>query len=408
MIKIKRFHFVAGLSAACVLAIVLLGWRPFWEFWALRTYANVFDPADIDENFRTLWKDYPSVPVRKATKVFDMPKAIQALPQTVDIDAKQIHLPSWLEETQTTGFLVVKNGVIVSEDYYRGNRSDTTPILMSVTKSVVSILIGMAMESGLIRSIEDPVDLYAPILKEGGYAGVSLRNVLQMSSGIRWREDYDDLSSDVVRFAVAHLRGSTNKFVAKLPNEKPPGTFHHYASADTQVLAMVLEAVTGKRLAHYAEEKLWQPLGSEFDAHWLTDYEGMVLGAGGMNAALRDMAKLGLLYLYNGKNYLGQSLVSRNWVQSSVTADAPHLQPGKRASSDWVLGYGYQWWLPLNPDGDFCAIGIYGQFIYVYPKHNVVIVKTSAYRDYDNTGELMEIESLAVFRALAQAIQSEP
>ena len=131
------------------------------------------------------------------------------------------------------------------------------------------------------------------------------------------------------------------------------------------------------------------------------------MGAGGLNAALRDMAKLGLLYLNDGKNHLGQSLVSRNWVQSSVTADAPHLQPGKRASSDWVLGYGYQWWLPLNPDGDFCAIGIYGQFIYVYPKHNVVIVKTSAYRDYNSTGELMEIESLAVFRALAQAIQSE-
>ena len=245
MIKIKRFHFITGLSAACVLAIVLLGWRPFWEFMALRAYAKVFEPAIIDENFRTLWETYRSVTVRKATKAFDMPKAIQALPQTVDIDAKRIQLSSWLEETQTTGFLVVKNGVIVSEDYYRGNQSDTTPILMSVTKSVVSILIGMAMESGLIRSIDDPVELYAPILKERGYAGVSLRNVLQMSSGIRWREDYDDLSSDVVRFAVAHLRGSTNKFVAKLPNEKPPGTFHHYASADTQVLAMVLEAVTG-------------------------------------------------------------------------------------------------------------------------------------------------------------------
>lgn len=374
---------------------------------ALYAYAKLFDSAVIEDNFRTLWKKYPSVPVSKPTKSFVMRKEIQALPQSVTIEDKPIQLSNWLDETQTTGFLVVKNGIIVSEDYYRGNQSDTTPILWSVTKSVVSILIGTAIESGLIHSIDDPVDQYAPILRHGGYAGVSIRNVLQMSSGIRWREDYDDLSSDVVRFSVAHLCGSTNDFVAKLPNEKPPGTFHHYASADTQVLAMVLESVTGKRLPQYAEEKLWQPLGSESDAHWLTDqtdHNGMVLGAGGLHASLRDMAKLGLLYLNDGKNYREQSIVSRNWVQASITADAPHLQPGKRASSDWVLGYGYQWWLPLNPDGDFSAIGIYGQFIYVYPKYNVVIVKTSAYRDYNNTGELMEIETLAVFRALAQAL----
>ncbi len=126
---------------------------------------------------------------------------------------------------------------------------------------------------------------------------------------------------------------------------------------------------------------------------------------GGLNAALRDYARFGLLYLNEGRNYKGEQLVPAKWVRASVTPDAPHLMPGKNnPGSDWPMGYGYQWWIPENPEGDFSAIGIYGQFIYVHPTYNVVIAKSSAYVDYNNTGDEMEFESMEAFRAIAKGL----
>ena len=123
------------------------------------------------------------------------------------------------------------------------------------------------------------------------------------------------------------------------------------------------------------------------------------------STVLRDYARFGLLYLNQGRNFEGQQLVSADWVKASVTPDAPHLMPGRdNPGSDWPMGYGYQWWIPENPQGDYTAIGIYGQFIYVHPAHNVVIAKTSAYVDYDNSGDEMEFESVEAFRAIAKGL----
>ncbi len=131
----------------------------------------------------------------------------------------------------------------------------------------------------------------------------------------------------------------------------------------------------------------------------------MEMSFGGLNAALRDYARFGLLYLNEGRNYKGEQLVPAKWVRASVTPGAPHLMPGKNnPGSDWPMGYGYQWWIPENPEGDFSAIGIYGQFIYVHPTYNVVIAKSSAYVDYNNTGDEMEFESMEAFRAIAKGL----
>jgi len=300
--------------------------------------------------------------------------------------------------------MVIKDGNILSEQYFRGSDKDTRHILMSVTKSVVSLMVGVALESGLIKSLDDPVDSYAPELKRGGYAGVTVKNVLQMSSGVRWNEDYGDLNSDVVQYIVSILLGSVDEFTAKLPKERAQGIYNKYASADTQVLGMVLTGATGKPLPELLREHLWSKLGVEQDAWWLVDTTGQAAAAGGLNASLRDMGRIGLLYLNRGKTFSGQSVVSEDWIKASVTPDAPHLMPGKKPTSDWVLGYGYQWWIPQNPEDDYSAIGIFGQFIYVYPRRGVVIVKTSAYDDYFESGEKMELESLEVFRALAKAL----
>ncbi|MEN6423228.1 MAG: serine hydrolase, partial [Smithella sp.] len=238
--------------------------------------------------------------------------------------------------------------------------------------------------------------------KSSGYNGVSIKNVLQMSSGVRFNEDYGDFNSDINRMGrYFALNMPLADFVASLKAERKPGTFHHYVSMDTQVLGMILRAATGKTLSEYTEEKLWKPLGMESDAYWLIDSSGMEAAFGGLNVTLRDYARFGRLYLKNG-NWNGKQIIPEAWCKASVTPDAPHLMPGKRSNASWVLGYGYQWWIPENPDGDYLAFGIYGQAIYVYPRYNIVIAKTSAYSDYNKDGEDMEIESIEVFRTIAR------
>jgi CubicO group peptidase (beta-lactamase class C family) len=204
---------------------------------------------------------------------------------------------------------------------------------------------------------------------------------------------------------ISFTSGSLNNFVATLPGERQPGTYNRYVSADTQVLGLVLQGATGKNLSDYTREKLWDHLGAEFDAEWLIDPAGTEMAFGGFNAALRDYARFGLLYLNEGRNFQGRQLVPASWVRASVTPDAPHLMPGRNnPDSPFPMGYGYQWWIPENPEGDFLAIGIYGQFIYVHPKYRVVIAKSSAYVDYNNSGDEMEFESVEAFRAIARAL----
>ena len=151
----------------------------------------------------------------------------------------------------------------------------------------------MALEEGKIDSIHDQVDKYAPVLKGSGYEGVSIKNVLQMSSGIQFTEDYGDLKSDIVRLAAAFTAGSLNEFIVSLTNEREPGTYNKYISADTQVLSMVLKGATNKNLTEYMQTKLWSHLGAEYNAEWVIDRNGTELALGGLNAALRDYARFG-------------------------------------------------------------------------------------------------------------------
>ena len=368
-------------------------------------YADIFEPEVIDGNFRALYTKYSSVKVDKSAAPSDLPKAEKPLPETYVFNGETKKISDWIVNTQTTGLIVIKDGAVVHEEYQRGNTADTQSIAMSVSKSTVSFLLGNAVADGLV-SLEDPVDKHAPLLAEGGYKGVTVKNVLQMSSGIGFNEDYGDLSSDIVRYIIQILRGSVNEFTAHLKNDIPQGTVNRYVSADTQVLGMVIEGATKKPLAQYFSERLWSKLGAQADAYWLTDPTGEAVAAGGLNAVLRDYARFGLVYLNEGKNFAGEQIVPAEWVRASVTPDAPHLQPGREIVQGVpVMGYGYQWWIPgARSGGDFTGIGIYGQFIYVNPERRVVIAKTSAYADYNNTGDVMEYESVTAFQAIANGL----
>jgi len=406
MSKIKRWSIrIGGVLVLVVLIAVIVFWKDIQELRGVLRYANTFEPDTIVENFRSLYKQYPNSTVKRSGPVFELRETLRTLPETYMYTGETNKIADWIDRTDTTGLLVIKDGVVAFEKYYDGNEKSTRWISMSVAKSFVSFLIGVALEEGKIKSLQDPVDRYAPNLKGSGYESVSLKNVLQMSSGVRFTEDYGDLKSDIVRLVASFTSGSLNEFVGNLQNEQKPGTFNKYVSADTQVLGMVLAGATKKSLTDYMQEKLWSRLGAEYDAEWLTDPTGTEMAFGGLNATLRDYARFGLLYLNRGINFKGEQLVSARWVKASVTPDAPHLMPGKdNPNSSWPMGYGYQWWIPENPEGDFTAIGIYGQFIYVHPKYNVVIAKTSAYVDYNNTGDEMEFESMEAFRAIARGL----
>lgn len=366
---------------------------------------TLFESENIVENFRSMDHIFDSKPVHRGDEVNVLKKIKGRLPETYYYQGEEKSIQSFLEETWTTGFVVLKDGKIYYEEYFLGNEEDTKVISWSVSKSIISALVGIAVNDGYIKDIQEPVTEYVPSLQGSGYSGVPIKDILQMSSGIHFNEDYADFNSDINRMGRAlAFNTSIDEFVSSLESEREPGTYNHYVSMDTQVLAMLLREATGQNLTEYMEKNLWSKMGMEEDAYWLLDRKGMELAFGGLNAVLRDYARFGLLYM-NGGSYNGQEIVPAGWVEDSVTPDSPHLMPGRKGpDQEELMGYGYQWWLPADTDGDFMAIGIYNQYIWIHPELGVVIAKSSAYPDYDLDGTLKTRESIAMFRAIAEGI----
>lgn len=405
--KRRLFFWITSILLSILLLFSFIFRNTIKETLAIIKYANLFSPKKIVENFQHMYTRYPSVMVEASENVYELPRGNLELPEKFTHQGETQFFQNWIEQTGTTGFLIMHQGVIILEQYYQGSTENSRFISMSVSKSIVSFLMGTCLDEGTIHSLSDPVDQYAPALKGSGYEGVSIKDVLQMSSGIRFTEEYGDLQSDIVRMIASFTTGSLNNFVSNLPSERLAGTYNKYISADTQVLAMVIVSATGKSLTELTRERLWKPIGTEQDGYWLTDQEGTELAFGGFNACLRDYARFGQLYLKNGYNFKGNNLVSEKWVDASINYEEPHLQPGKNNPlSEWPLGYGYHWWIPEEPQGDFFALGIYGQFIYIHPASELVIVKTSAYVDYNNSGFDMEYKTIEIFQILAEYINS--
>jgi len=370
---------------------------------------NLFGGSDQTENFRKLNSFLPTRIIHKAAQPFTFANgSTMALPKCFTNLGKSEDTAAFLAGTDTTGLLILKDDAVVFEQYWRGNTAATQWIAWSVSKSFTSALVGIAVHDGLIKSVEDPITRYVPELKGSAYDGVRIKDALQMSSGARWNEDYSDFHSDINRFGRAFaLGGSLDEFAGTLTREFAPGAFNRYNTMDSQVLGMVLRRTTGKSESEYVQEKLWSPLGMESDAYWITDDQGVEFAAGGLIATLRDLAKLGRLYLNEGR-WNGTQIVPAEWVHGSVTPDAPHLMPGKRASADSAWGYGYQWWVP-DSSGAYSAVGIYNQFVYVNPALHLVIAKTSANHSYGLTNDEAsdrEDEHIAFFKAIEEPSRS--
>ncbi len=399
----SRFIKRLGLGLLGIFGVVILvAAINYQKVQRLMRVLSLFEQENIIDNFLHMEEAFPTRTVHKAPQARALPQGTPLrLPDQFTTLDSTVSTQTFIDATQTMGLLVLHRDSIVFEKYYRGHSEDQTHISWSVCKSMVSALMGIALAEGKFQSVEEPVTKYVPELVGTGYDGVTIKQILQMSTGVRFDEDYADFYSDINRFGRSFALGSSlDDFSASLVNERAPGTYHHYVSINTQVLGMMLTRITGKTLSAYLEEKIWQPLGMENDAQWIVDDQGMEVALGGMNATLRDYARFGQLYLHEGR--LGdQQLIPSDWVDQSITPDAPYLLPGDNPLSAHPLGYGYQWWVPENPDGDFVAIGVYNQYIYVYPRKDLVIVKNSANYHYGKDYDRSKSYSIDLFRGIA-------
>jgi len=368
--------------------------------------ANLYNEDSIGRNFINIDKIFSvSEPIPASDNPYTFPRRDFVLPETFFFDGEQRLLSKELEHYKTDGLIVLHNGNLLYENYWNNNSANSKHIAFSVTKSFVSALVGIALDEGLIDNIEDPITKYLPDFNGTGYEGVRIKDILQMSSGVDFNEDYADPKSDINRFGRATARGSSFRDFAKsLERGREPGTYHHYVSIDTQVLGFLLAEVTGMPLKEYLYKKIWNKIGMEDDAFFIVDNNGVEMALGGLNATLRDYAKFGELYLNRGK-WNGEQVVPASWVDASHTTDGPHLKPGESELSSSPWGYGLQWWVPGFPDTDYTASGVYNQYIYIDPLTNVVIAKTSSNHRYTSEKEYSKAVHVAMFRAIAESIR---
>ncbi len=366
---------------------------------------HIFDKEVIVQNFQNMDDTYPVTRIKASPNPYKFPRRLDhQLLESFSFKDEVYNVEEYFDNTITEGFLVLHKDTIIFENYHNGLREHTTHISWSLAKSVVATLLGIAHDEGLF-DLGKPVTDYLPQLKNTGYDGVKIKDILQMSSGVGFNEDYGDFNSDINRFGRAFALGSSlEDFCKSLKRARKPGSYCHYVSIDTQVLGHLLAKVTGQSLTQYLEEKLWIPMGMEYPAEWITDNTGFELALGGLNITLRDYAKLGQLYLNKG-HFNGRQLVSESWIKSAVTPDAHHLMPGEHDLSSHHYGYGYQWWIPQDDDAAFFASGIYNQYIYVQPKKDLVMVKLSANYHFKKEGSITKDIHMAMFKAMAEVFE---
>jgi CubicO group peptidase (beta-lactamase class C family) len=291
----------------------------------------------------------------------------RALPQGAPIALPAAEIDAFMARQKVAGLIVLKDGQIALERYGLGFGREGRWTSFSVAKSFTSTLVGAAIRDGHIASVDDPVTRYIPDLAGSGYDGVTVAQLLTMTSGVRWNEDYTDPQSDVARMYATPVPVGTDPTVAymrTLPRESAPGTKWVYKTGETNLIGVLVARATGKPLANYLSEKVWRPYGMEQDAFWMIDPSGREVSGCCLSVSLRDYARMGQFALEGGRG-----VVPDGWFADATAAKAQTGAPG--------YGYGYQWW--TYPEGRFGAQGIFGQSILVDPKQRVVIAMVSAW-----------------------------
>jgi CubicO group peptidase (beta-lactamase class C family) len=337
---------------------------------------------------------FPSRGVTRAAAPWHFKRAPEP-PIFYNFKSDRFSIQNYLDRNPATGLLIAKDDTILFEHYQYARTDRDRFLSQSMAKTITAMLVGIAVAENKIRSIDDPVSAYVPGLAGTEYGGTSLRALLHMSSGVAFTENYDG-SDDIARLA-RDLFGEPGKdpiaSIAQFNTRiAPPGTRWHYASAETEILGLVLRAAVGEPVADYLASRIWQPIGAEADASWAIDGTGQEITFCCFNAVLRDYARLGRLLAYDGA-WEGRQLIPRQWV-----LDATTVQPGNgwlapRAATPY-FGYGYQTWLFPGEQRRFALLGIRGQIIMVDPASKLVMVQTAVRKKPSEPESYAEIITL--------------
>jgi CubicO group peptidase (beta-lactamase class C family) len=328
----------------------ILTWTPEQQAWGYRNIEKLF-PVSV---------------IARGSHVHPLPAGAHAIDPTFEDGGKTYDTAAYMRAFRASGVLVIKDGKIILERYGLGRGPKDRWTSFSVAKSVTSTLIGAAIKDGKIHGLEDPVTRYIPELKGSAYEGVTVRELMTMTSGVKWNEDYTDPHSDVAQVGLSILEPGVNPVVSymrKLPREAQPGTKFVYKTGETDLAGILLSNAVGKPLAEYLSEKIWKPYGMERDGIWMHDVAGHERGGCCISMTLRDYGRFGQFMLDGGKAG-GKQVLPDGWIEDATAA---HVKDPP---------YGYFWWVI---PGGFEGEGIFGQTVSVFPKDHVVVVINSAW-----------------------------
>jgi CubicO group peptidase (beta-lactamase class C family) len=400
-----RNRFRLGLSlfvcvAACLMSGSYAAAGPWgnpdylyrYIFWGLRAE---WSPSDA-------YRMFPYRTIQTQPPAYDFPRATAGvLPVEVEYQegesTRRVALDQLLDSSGTHAFIVLKEGKLLDERYLNGYQRDSICISRSAAKSFISALVGSAIDEGDIKGLDDPITNYLPELRDRGFDTITIRNLLTMGSGIRYRIAEMPWDEDALYFFYPNSR---EMLLYDTDIAEPPGQSFHYTDFNVGLLAIIIERTTHRTLSDYLQEKIWKPLGMEYPALWSVESEedGFELSHVALNARATDFAKFGELFLNNGK-WDGRQIISEKWVRESTAPDPTDHRPWETYGASAEAGgyYKYFWWGEVAASGEYVysAIGRWGQFIFVAPKANVVIVRTGGSFGVD------QLKWLQVFRYIA-------
>lgn len=359
-------------------------------------------------SFTRMAQIYPSRIIARGGPVAVLPPAPRPVDDIAfDYRGRRYDLSAWLDAAHVLGLVVLKEGRVAFETYREGTDATTRFVSWSVAKVFTSTLVGLAVEDGLIGSIDDPAVDYLPSLADSAYRDNSVRDLLQMASGVKFVEDYSGAPGPEARAWIESVVENRIRYYDTFAwfdeRLRPPGTAFYYASLEPVIAGAVVRRVTGQALADYLSAKVWSRIGAEHDATWMLDrVAGDEIGSCCINATTRDFARFGLLWMNAGRAG-GAQVLPADWVRRATRPDPqrPFLHPG--ALPDRAgLGYQFNWWLVPGDDGAFLAWGVHGQFIYVNPAERVVIAQNANWASADDPAEIAR--DLAAFRAVEAAL----
>ena len=385
--------FTAALAAASLLAVpaaaqvALKPDTPNLLFWSAEQQARWYPAMETV---------YQTRAIAAGNRVHALPLASRTLDPVFTHAGRDWTVDEYMSAYRVSGLLVIRNGRVLLEKYGLGRGPQDRWTSFSVAKSVTAILVGAAIQDGRIKSLQTPVTDILPELKGSAYDDVSIRQLLMMSSGVRWSEDYSDPNSDVAKgpsegVKLAQGQPGLNPVVAymrTLPRVHAPGTMFNYNTGETDLVGILLARAVGMGLADYASEKIWKPYGMEMEGAWVTDPGGLERGGCCISMTLRDYGRMGQFVLDEGV-IDGRPILPNGWAREATSKQIENGQ----------AGYGYFWW--MQPNGAYQATGIFGQSITTFREDRIIIVVNSAWPR--SGGPDLRDGRIALINALRQA-----